>query len=140
MTCGNIHTPARRQALHCELIVVSNCFTPDFNCLLITSCSLTVRLLTFSASAVGFWLEPSALFVVELWPFSLQPPSWLALLQSFWLLQQPGTVELFAAPPVVSVFLLLKRFLDGLQLVFQLCRFLFLCGFPRHLLTRVTFH
>ena len=44
--------PARRKALHCELIVVSNCLTPNFNCLLITSCSLTVRLLTFSASAV----------------------------------------------------------------------------------------
>ena len=36
----------------CELIIVSNCLTLDFICLLITSCSLTVRLLTFSAPAV----------------------------------------------------------------------------------------
>ena len=40
----------------------------------------------------------------------------LLLLQSSWLLQRPCTVELFAAPPVVSVLLLLKRFLDGLHL------------------------
>ena len=36
--------------------------------------------------------------------------------------------------PVVSVLLLLKRFLDSLNLVFQLGRFQFLCVFPRHLL------
>ena len=53
----------------------------------------------------------------------------LPSLQSPCLLQRPGTVELFAAPPVVAVLLLLKRFLDGLHLVFQLGSFLFLCGF-----------
>ena len=52
MTSWNTYTPARRQALHCELIGVSNCLTRDFNCHLIASCSLTVRLLKFSASAV----------------------------------------------------------------------------------------
>ena len=52
VTRWNTYTPARRFSLHCELIGVSNCLTLDFNCLLITSCSLTVRLLTFSASAV----------------------------------------------------------------------------------------
>ena len=57
-------------------------------------------------------------------------------LQSSWLLLRAGTVELFAVPPVVHVLLLLKRFLDGLHLVFQLGRFQFLCGFPRHLLYR----
>ena len=57
------------------------------------------------------WLQPSALFVVELWPLSQQPPSRLvstaAPLPSdstaSWLLQRPGTAELFAVPPVVSV-------------------------------------
>ena len=34
--------------------------------------------------------------------------------------------------PVVSVLLLLKGCLDGLNLVFQLGRFQFLCVFPRH--------
>ena len=37
----------------------------------------------------------------------------LPSLQSPWLLQRPGTVELFAAPYVVSVLVLLERFLDG---------------------------
>ena len=116
VTCWNTYTPARREALYCELILVSNCLTPYFNCLLITSCSLNCS----SAHVLRWsWLEPSALFFVELWPFSQQPPSRLPLLQSFWLPQRPGTVELLAAPPVVSVFLLLKRFLDGLHLVLE---------------------
>ena len=34
----------------------------------------------------------------------------------------------------VAFVLLLKRFLDNMHLVFQLGSFLFLCGFPRHLL------
>ena len=42
---------------------------------------------------------------------------------------RPGTIEPFAAPPVVSMLLLLKRFLDGLYLAFHLGSFLFLCGF-----------
>ena len=136
-------------ALLCELIVVSSCPTPLFNVtpdvtrqilivtlwyvrnlfsfLLITSCSfgmlsahvlvpkkLTVRLCSRSLPLRWSWLERSALFVVELWPccFSiLRRPSLLLL--------RPGTVELFAVPPVVSVLLLLKRFLDGLNLVFS---------------------
>ena len=83
---------------------------------------LTVRLCSRSLPLRWSWLERSALFVVELWPccFSiLRRPSLLLL--------RPGTVELFAVPPVVSVLLLLKRFLDGLNLVFQLGRFQFLC-------------
>ena len=39
-------------------------------------------------------------------------------------------------PPVVSVLLLLKRCLDGLNLVFQVGRFQFLCVFPRHFMYR----
>ena len=54
---------------------------------------------------------------------SARPPSRHSLLQSPWLLQRPGIVELFAAPPFVSVLLLLKRLLDGVHLVFQLGRF-----------------
>ena len=60
----------------------------------------------------------------------------LPSLQSPWLLQRPGIVELFAALVVVSLLLLLKRFLDSLHLVLQLNSFLFFCGFPRHLLYR----
>ena len=160
----NAYTPARRQALHCELIVDSNCTTPDvarispscvfvrnrFNCLPNSSYSFgvlsaavvpkTVRLLTFSASAVV--LAPAFAFVVELWPLSQQPASRLVSilrlpsLQSPWLLQRPDHVERFAAPPVVSVLLLSKRLLDNLHLGLQLGSFLFLCGFPRHLLYR----
>ena len=55
-------------------------------------------------------------------------------LQSSWLFPRPGTVEQFAVPLVVSVLLFLKRFLDGLNLVFQVGRFQFLCVFPRHFL------
>ena len=49
----------------------------------------------------------------------LQLPS----LQSPWLLQRPGTVELFAAPPVVSVLLLSSDFLTVCALCFNSAAF-----------------
>ena len=99
-------TPARRQALPCELIVASNCPTPLFNvtpdvksrrnlwrvrnlisCLLNKSCSfgmlsaaLVPKTDCSSAHVLSLCgglssIQPSALFVVELWPCSQQPPS-----------------------------------------------------------------
>ena len=99
----------------------------------------TVRLLAFSASAVVLARAFCLVCCRALVSLSnlLRGLSQLRLpsLQSSWLLQRPVTVELFA-PPVISVLLLLKRFLDGLHLVLQLGSFLFHCGIPRHLLHR----
>ena len=106
MTCWNTYTLALREALHYELIGASNCLTPDVDCLLITSCSLTVRLLTFSASAV-----------VLTGAFCLVCCRALAFLSAT---SFATCLHCVAAPPVASVLLLLKRFLDGLHLVFHL--------------------
>ena len=92
VTCWNTYNTCSTisAALRAYFIGVSTCLTPDFKCLLITSCSLTVRLLTFSAlgspslsfsaeaslsTSISPFSPTSALFVVELWLFSQQPPS-----------------------------------------------------------------
>ena len=120
------------------------CVRNLFSCLLNTSCSfgkLSAHVLITDCSSVyvlclcgglGSSLLPSLLSSFGFSLSNLLRGLSQLLLQSPWLLQGPVTVELFA-PPVVSMLLLLKRFLDGLHLVFQLSRLQFLCGFPRHL-------
>ena len=113
------------RALRCELIVVSNCLTPDSNCHLMTSCSKTVRLFTFSATAVVL-ARAFCLVCCRALAFLSAVSFAACLICGFFCCNRP----------VVSVLLLLKRFLDGLRLVFHLGSFLFLSGIPCHLLCR----
>ena len=93
-----------------------------------TDCSFTHNICLCG----GF--QPSALFVVELWPLSQEPPQELVSIAPS--LPFDSTSSFTAIAGTVELFAVQDRFLDSLHLGLQLVSFLFLCGFPRHLLYR----
>ena len=102
---GIVSVDSRTQAVHSAC-----CLQPSFR-------KLTVRLLTFSAPLRWSWLQPPALFDVELWA-SLSATSFAACLNcGFSRCNRSG---FFSGLVLLNCLLFFMRILDSLYLVFSI--------------------